>query len=593
MLQARPTPERVAIAVPQPLFLHSLDDFQAHISEHFEKLPTLEKGNRFAAFASQLVPLVPELSEFGPVTLSVKRSHDGGVDGSSSPLEDGRRLHMQAKLSIPSKEEFDSVISKFESYERSESRGPVQANMFEEQEKASPATFVIVTSQKLKGIISRYLESGMSSRAYYDQLKKERRFFVVDGEAMFGALHTAYGRSFGLPNELSLVSPAGWIEIGSVRLGVLAAPDLLALYRAHGDALFFENIRDWLGPTSGKVAPDQLTVNQEIAETIAKEPSRFLERNNGVTFKAAALSQEGGTLLLRDASIVNGCQTTMSLVTSTAPVDLCLVQVKVVESADAWDVAKAANYQNPVAKINLDIARYIRPQLVREAAAEAGIVLEDETASNAVDLLNALYGERVNYEEIRYLYIGLLSHSPNNIVDQLYTKLRTDLLSGFDSPADRKLLMDTMFRITVSTRAVISECLRLFGSEDYIGPFMRVLEAERPRYRMFLAILTLCALLRTNISERRNEPAEMARMRTFIAETRKLLVQEPDRFRDAYMKALTALATGARESADDDGKIRQILSSYVGRAFKQLYSTLVMQLEMDRKIDASRQPASA
>jgi hypothetical protein len=85
----------------------------------------------------------------------------------------------------------------------------------------------------------------------------------------------------------------------------------------------------------------------------------------------------------------------------------------------------------------------------------------------------------------------------------------------------------------------------------------------------------------------------MDRMRTFIAKTRKLLVQEPDRFRDAYMKALTALATGARESADDDGKIRQILSSYVGRAFKQLYSTLVMQLEMDRKIDASRQPASA
>jgi hypothetical protein len=50
------------------------------------------------------------------------------------------------------------------------------------------------------------------------------------------------------------------------------------------------------------------------------------------------------------AAIVNGCQTTMCLV-QCAPVSReCFVQVKVVATKDAWDIAKAANYQNPVTR---------------------------------------------------------------------------------------------------------------------------------------------------------------------------------------------------------------------------------------------------
>ncbi len=500
-----------------PLFLSSVEDLQAHVSEHFEKLPPGEKGTRFAEFAARLIPMVQDLSEFGPIALSPKQSHDKGVDGSSSVLEDGRRLHMQSKLSLPGKEDFDSIISKFEAYEQAAAVGPNQKGLFDPGEPPI-ATFVIVTAQKMAGILSRYRESGMSSRPFYEQLTKERRLHIVDGNGVFAALQAAYGRTFGIPNKLELISETGWIHLGTVRLGFLKASDLLELHRSHGDALFFENIRDWLGPKSGKVSPDQLTVNQEIAETIIKEPGRFLERNNGVTFKAARVTADtGNRLVLTEASIVNGCQTTMSLVTSDAAIEDCVVQVKVVESFDAWDVAKAANYQNPVAKINLDLARYIRPQLVREAAAEAGIEIEGASAANAVSLLNSLYDERVNYEEIRYLYIGLLSSSPNNIVDQLYTKLRADLLSGFaENQANRKLMMEAMFRITVATRAAIKECQALLGTEEYIGPFMRVLETEKPRYRMFLAILTLSALLRTDISARQNEPAEMIRMKAFV-----------------------------------------------------------------------------
>ena len=37
------------------------------------------------------------------------------------------------------------------------------------------------------------------------------------------------------------------------------------------------------------------------------------------------------------------------------------VPVKIVTTEDAWQVARAANYQNVVRQIDLDLARYLRP----------------------------------------------------------------------------------------------------------------------------------------------------------------------------------------------------------------------------------------
>jgi hypothetical protein len=71
-----------------PLFLRSYEDLEAHIDEFFSKLPNVEKGDRFANFAARLVPFVPDLRRFGEATLAEKKSHDGGVDIVSTPLEE-------------------------------------------------------------------------------------------------------------------------------------------------------------------------------------------------------------------------------------------------------------------------------------------------------------------------------------------------------------------------------------------------------------------------------------------------------------------------------------------------------------------------
>jgi hypothetical protein len=569
-----------------PMFLRSVDDLQAHIQEHFERLASTEKGGRFADFAGRLIETLPELSEFGRIQLSAKKSHDGGIDGSSALTDDGKRLQMQSKLSITTKEEIDSILSKFYAREQAEETGPAQGSFQLSETRAAPtSSYVIVTAQRISGIMDRYRSVTMSSRKFYDHLMSQGRLYIVDGDTVFAAVQAAYSRAFGTANTFTLTSPGGWLLSGSVRLGFMRATDLVGLYRQYGDGLFYENVRDWLGPTSGKKAPDQLTVNQEISLTIEKAPVKLLERNNGITFKARRVSDEEGAIRLEEASVVNGCQTTMAIVTAVAPVDECLIQVKVIESDDAWDVAKAANYQNPVSKINLDLAPFLRPQLVREAAAESGIRVEVDAADNAVSLLNALYQDRLQYEELRYLYIGLLSNTPNNIMDQLYTKLRLDLLEGFaENPADRRLMMESMFALTLATRKVTSECRDIFGSEDAFGPFMRVFEQEKPQYRMFLAILATAALLEVDISDRKNEPDEMSRMRGFMHGVRTLLTQEPTRFRAAYMMGLSTLAAGAREGNEDDAKVRQRLSNYVARNFRQLYVSLIGQMKVDREI---------
>ena len=201
------------------------------------------------------------------------------------------------------------------------------------------------------------------------------------------------------------------------------------LYDKHGDALFFENIRDFLGTTSGKVVTTRSTVNQEIINTIKNEPGKMLARNNGLTFRASEVTiKADGSAELSMAAIVNGCQTTMCLVHCAPVSDQCLVQVKVVKTTDAWDIAKAANYQNQVTRVDLDLARYLRPQLVRRIAVTLGYAVEADTSVSASSVLNTIYRTKVDYDELKVLVLGLFSRKPNNLFEGNYAELRGDIL---------------------------------------------------------------------------------------------------------------------------------------------------------------------
>ena len=94
--------------------------------------------------------------------------------------------------------------------------------------------------------------------------------------------------------------------------------------------------------------------------------------------------------------------------------------------------------RNTVDRIELELARYLRPQVVRRASASAGIVVDGTSTGDAMSMLNNFYVSRVQYEEVRTLYIGLMSRSPANIGENNYTELVDFLIMGLAENPDEQ-----------------------------------------------------------------------------------------------------------------------------------------------------------
>ena len=186
--------------------------------------------------------------------------------------------------------------------------------------------------------------------------------------------------------------------------------------------LFFANVRDFLGVQKGSDKVGRTTPNNEIMKTINTAPEQLLARNNGIVFGVEKV--EPGTtpnqLILKNGSVVNGCQTTMCVVEYANKPSYVLV--KVVQTDDSWDITKSANYQTHIPDIDLELAQFLRPQLVKRAAGHLGVKIKDVETS-AFQIIDEIYDHKVAYNEVRLLYIGLFSRSPNNVFASNYTEL--------------------------------------------------------------------------------------------------------------------------------------------------------------------------
>jgi hypothetical protein len=124
---------------------------------------------------------------------------------------------------------------------------------------------------------------------------------VVDFTAMPGG---------GLPVLRAAVDGAGYDGY----LAAIPAALLADIYIQHGSRLLEGNVRTFLGRRGN--------VNKGIAQTLAKDPTRFFAYNNGIAATAAEIvvaTRGDGVLVLtsaKDLQIVNGAQTTASLATA-------------------------------------------------------------------------------------------------------------------------------------------------------------------------------------------------------------------------------------------------------------------------------------
>ena len=152
---------------------------------------------------------------------------------------------------------------------------------------------------------------------------------------------------------------------GKAIVTTIDGAQLAALYQEHGDQLFDRNVRLFLGVRKGGV-------NAGIQNTLASvsERKNFWAYNNGITFICDDFDPpKRGKIKLRNFSIVNGCQTTVSLASASdealsdirVPARFIRASEKVIDSVITYN-----NSQNPIRLWDLNSQNKLQKKLKKQ-----------------------------------------------------------------------------------------------------------------------------------------------------------------------------------------------------------------------------------
>jgi hypothetical protein len=197
------------------------------------------------------------------------------------------------------------------------------------------------------------------------------------------------------------------------------------------------------------------------------------------------------------------------------------ILVKIVESQDSWDVAKSANYQNSIPRIDLDLARLLRPQVVRKAATDIGYSLQPSGEQQTVSaLLEAVHNTKISYDALRALYIGVFSRFPNNLFSLNYSEIRIDILNLFHQKGKHEYLMMVLFKLLQAMNRAMTKAKEKFKDPSYMDVFSRFLNEKKVQYQCILAILTACACINSDLTKPTDDVAAYAVLLSFHPEVR-------------------------------------------------------------------------
>lgn len=571
-----------------PIHLRDYQSLVDHINALLDGQPTTEVGDKFAKFAIRFVPQTKLGSGYETPELRPVKSHDKGVDLTANGKDGQSVLFIQSKKSVKSAEDIRGIMDGFNEFILgNQGQGEAQQIPMFSENQPTPHC-LLFTLSRISGILNAYEQRASTTKDLYDQLKNEGRFHVIDGDEILSVLRAAFRRFSELPYQLTINLDTEVRQHGNVYLSVISSDEIKRLYAEFGEALFFENVRDFLG-VSSNTQKGRSTPNQDIVKTLTKNPEKMLERNNGIVIKAVdvKVQKTGKQLFLTRGGIVNGCQTTMCIVDYAK--HPCFVQVKIVQTEpdEAWNITKAANYQTEVPDIDLEIARSLRPQLLRRYGFISGVEVEHGKKS-ALQLLDDMYNTKVTYDETRLLYIGLFSRSPNNLIAGNYTELLPELVKQFH---DEDYYGEQVFKVLLELERVSErgkDKVRDIFSDETL--FNRYYDPDNPIYRCFVSILALCGAINMDVTERiqigsrvnqRIEgkvdvQREFQRMKEFFGKAEILLEEKPETFLEFYISAFNVWMREIRAQGEDEAEIRQLMYTRTKRLpFSQVYTTLV------------------
>jgi hypothetical protein len=175
-------------------------------------------------------------------------------------------------------------------------------------------------------------------------------FFYMSNEDLAAKYKALVSSEEGI-SEDTVSFQGGHIEdsgaYGRAWIGSISAAELQRLHKKYNDQLFAGNIRLFLGARKGGI-------NEQMINTAKEDPGSFWALNNGITIVADTVTPIGpegvnSSLNVKRFSIVNGCQTTSSLVQAKADTKAkVLARVIAAKSSVRPDIVRYNNSQNAV-----------------------------------------------------------------------------------------------------------------------------------------------------------------------------------------------------------------------------------------------------
>jgi hypothetical protein len=147
-------------------------------------------------------------------------------------------------------------------------------------------------------------------------------------------------------------------------LGILRLRELTEFVTKNRDYVFESNIRQWM--------QFKTNVNKGIRETLQSSPDKFFYYNNGITIVVSDFEVDGTDLVLHAPQIVNGAQTSNSILdhakrTNNLDGSITVTIIKADDEQDQNNITKYRNSQNSVRGKDLvslmDFHKSIKSQL--------------------------------------------------------------------------------------------------------------------------------------------------------------------------------------------------------------------------------------
>lgn len=232
-------------------------------------------------------------------------------------------------------------------------------------QKANPTysyTVGLIAMGKKSDQIDRSVAAHSKDPAY-----KGINFFHYSQDSILDKYQSLIDAEAGIPEDQLQFSGSYFEDSGDYGrawIGSVSASELKRLYTAHEDKLFAGNIRLFLGARKGGI-------NEQIIKTAQTTPGNFWALNNGITIVADSAKPLGKSkstgLRLKRFSIVNGCQTTSSLVRADAE-DSAKVLARVIAAKVGLknEIVRYNNSQNAVKIWTVRAADEIQEQLRKD-----------------------------------------------------------------------------------------------------------------------------------------------------------------------------------------------------------------------------------